>query len=103
MVSGDVNANRLLLYVLDDPGWKGDAPRLARGALGRMQRGRWNTTVANAWGVLALQRFGAAFERELVTGTSAATLGAARAQFVWSEADPVAQTLAWPAARETLM
>ena len=27
-----------------------------------MQRGHWNTTVANAWGVLALDKFSAAFE-----------------------------------------
>ena len=39
-------------------------PRLVRGALGRMQRGRWNTTVANAWGVLALDRFSARFEAD---------------------------------------
>ena len=34
MVSGDVNANRLLLSVLDQPKWKDDLPRLVRGSLG---------------------------------------------------------------------
>ena len=34
-------------------------PRLARGSLGRQQRGHWNTTVANAWGVLAMEKFAA--------------------------------------------
>ena len=35
MVSGDVNANRLLLAVLDNPAWKDDIGRLVRGSLGR--------------------------------------------------------------------
>ena len=54
----------LLLALLDAPGWREDMPRLVRGTLGRMQRGRWNTTVANAWGVLALDKFSAPFESD---------------------------------------
>ena len=54
MVSGDVNANRMLVAMFDEDTWREDLPRLVRGALGRQQHGRWNTTVANAWGVLAL-------------------------------------------------
>jgi uncharacterized protein YfaS (alpha-2-macroglobulin family) len=75
MVSGDVNANRLLLAMLDAPAWKEDMPRLVRGSLGRMQRGRWGTTVANAWGVVALDKFSAAFEATPVVGGAAAVLG----------------------------
>lgn len=52
MVSPDVNANRLLLAMLDNPAWQADMGRVARGSLGRQQRGRWDTTLANAWGVL---------------------------------------------------
>lgn len=70
MISGDSNANRMLLSVLNDPQWREDIPRLVRGALGRQQRGRWNTTVANAWGVLAMEKFSAAFESTPVTGTT---------------------------------
>ena len=68
MTSPDVNANRLLLATLDDPAWKVDAGRLARGALGRQHRGHWDTTTANAWGVVALKRFSETYEREPVTG-----------------------------------
>lgn len=75
MVSGDVNANRALLALMDDPAWREDLPRLLRGAVGRQQRGAWNTTVANAWGVLALERFGAAFEAEPVAGSTTGRLG----------------------------
>ncbi|WP_374358990.1 MG2 domain-containing protein [Pseudoduganella danionis] len=74
MASGDSNANRLLLAVADNPGWKEDIGRLARGALGRQRKGRWNTTVANAWGTLALERFSQLHERVAVTGSSSATL-----------------------------
>jgi len=58
----------------DNPGWKDDIGRLARGALGRQRQGRWNTTVANTWGTLALARFSQLHERVEVTGTSSATL-----------------------------
>ncbi|HEX7810880.1 MAG TPA: alpha-2-macroglobulin family protein, partial [Burkholderiales bacterium] len=52
MISGDVNANRVLLSFLDAPSWREEIPRLVRGTLGRQRHGHWNTTVSNAWGVL---------------------------------------------------
>jgi alpha-2-macroglobulin len=86
MVSGDVNANRMLLAVIDDPRWREDVGRLARGALARQQRGRWNTTVANAWGTLAFARFAQRFESQPVAGTTRlATSG-----------DPSGRALEWP-------
>ncbi len=105
MVSADVNANRLLLAVMDAPQWREDLPRLATGALGRMQRGHWNTTVANAWGVLALARFAQRFEAAPVTGTTTATLGGEHFEHAWQDATgsaAFARTLAWPAAPESL-
>jgi uncharacterized protein YfaS (alpha-2-macroglobulin family) len=77
MASTDANANRLLLAMLDQPAWQADMGRLASGALGRQKKGRWNTTVANAWGVLALEKFSNKFESTPVTGSSSATLGGA--------------------------
>ena len=105
MVSADSNANRLLLAVRDVPAWREDIPRLVRGALGRMQRGHWNTTVANAWGVLAMDKFSAAFESTPVTGTTSATLGAERDVHVWTADDRAKlfdQRLAWPEQRGDL-
>ena len=64
MVSPDVNANRALLAFMDNPRWREDLPRMVRGDVGRQQGGHWNTTVANAWGALALEKFAAAFEAE---------------------------------------
>ena len=71
-----------------------------------MQRGRWNTTVANAWGVLALEKFSAQFEAAPVTGHDGGDARAANVRARVESADdgttPFAKRLAWPPARETL-
>jgi uncharacterized protein YfaS (alpha-2-macroglobulin family) len=87
MVSGDTNVNRLILAVLDDPAWRDDLARLVRGALGRQRGGHWDTTVANAWGVLALEQFSARVERAAVTGTTSIELADATetTPFDWSK------------------
>jgi uncharacterized protein YfaS (alpha-2-macroglobulin family) len=77
MASADVNANRLILAMLDNPAWQADMGRMARGALGRQRAGHWGTTVANAWGVLAVDKFSQKFESVPVTGISSASLGTA--------------------------
>jgi uncharacterized protein YfaS (alpha-2-macroglobulin family) len=105
MISADSNANKLLVALDDVPAWKDDMPRLVRGALGRMQHGRWNTTVANAWGVVALRKFSARFESTPVTGTTTATLVGNTFAHAWKPDDGAktfAQKLAWPEARESV-
>ncbi len=54
-----------------------------RGALSRQQSGHWNTTVANAWGVLALEKFAAKFEATVVTGTSTLRFGSTSRPVNW--------------------
>jgi hypothetical protein len=105
MVSADANANRLLLAVADNPEWRDDVPRLVTGTLGRMQHGRWNTTVANAWGVLALAHFAQRFEAGAVTGTTTASFPGERFAHAWQGSEgtaPFAKKLPWPAARTDL-
>ena len=109
MTSVDVNANRLLLATLDDPAWKADAGRLARGALGRQQRGHWDTTTANAWGVVALKHFSETYESEPVTGNASIVLAPAAKDAKaasWTgtiPADKPATVLqAWPQGRASL-
>ncbi len=103
MVSADSNANRMLLTVLGRPQWREDIPRLVRGALGRQKFGHWNTTVANAWGVLAVGKFSAAFESVPVTGTSTVSLGADTHSIPWPHpATAPALELPWPAGTATL-
>jgi uncharacterized protein YfaS (alpha-2-macroglobulin family) len=106
MASTDANAARLLLAALDDPSWQADVPRLVRGLVGRQQRGHWATTVANAWGSLALSAFSARFEKEPVEGVAVATLGGNRIERRWtadgSGADAGAPApLPWPGAGES--
>ncbi|MBN1662030.1 MAG: alpha-2-macroglobulin [Deltaproteobacteria bacterium] len=74
MLNGDVNAVRTILTFLADDKWKDDMPRLVRGALGRMHRGAWWTTTANAWGVVSLKKFSDKFESQPVTGATTVDL-----------------------------
>jgi len=102
MVSADSNANRMLLAMLDNDAWSEDMPRLVRGSLGRMQKGRWNTTVANAWGTLAVDKFSAAFEKDDLTGATTATLAGERFAHAWQPEDAAKtfeKKLPWPPAR----
>jgi alpha-2-macroglobulin len=85
MVCGDVNANRLILSVLNSPSWREDMPRLIRGTLFRQNFGRWLTTVANAWGVLALQKFSQLFESNPVQGTTQGEMGAQKQSWDWAK------------------
>jgi uncharacterized protein YfaS (alpha-2-macroglobulin family) len=103
MVSGDVNAARGILSFLKLPGWTGDMPRIVIGAIARQQRGAWNTTVANAWGVLALEKFSAKFESEGVTGRSAASLSGAVKSLDWAAApEGGGVSFGWPKGRGSL-
>jgi hypothetical protein len=100
MASADANAARLLLAVIDEPSWQSDVPRLARGLLGRQQRGHWATTVANAWGSLAIAGFSAKFEKKTVEGLAVATLGGNRVEHRWSSGGDAQALLPWPAGGE---
>ena len=103
LVSTDGNAARALLSLMDSPAWREDIPRMARGALGRQLRGRWDTTVANAWGVLAMEKFSMAFEREPVSGTATASIGGRSQSLDWSS-NPKGRVFdyAWPNQRAEL-
>ena len=70
MANGDVNSVRMIGAVLTKPAWAADLPRLVVGTLQRQQWGRWSTTVANAWGSVAIEAFSKRFERDPVAGRS---------------------------------
>jgi uncharacterized protein YfaS (alpha-2-macroglobulin family) len=84
MVSDDEMALKALLAVIGRPGWDADAPRMMVGVGLRQQRGHWDTTPANAWGTVAVDRFEAAYPGA-AAGTSTARL------------EGEALTRAWPA------
>jgi uncharacterized protein YfaS (alpha-2-macroglobulin family) len=101
MASADVNANRALIAVLDESDWREDVGRLVRGTLSRQKRGRWGTTVANAWGVVAMARFSEAFEKTAAGGTATITL-AGKSLPAKVSRERQTQDLEWPAGREAL-
>ena len=97
MVSGDVNAVRGVLSFLSLPAWGEDMPRIVNGAIARQQRGSWNTTVANAWGILALEKFSAKYESVPVAGKTSASLAGSRKAVDWSTApDGGIVSFEWP-------
>src|SRR6185312_9931596 len=96
MISEDSNANRVVLAALDRPAWRDDMPRLVRGALGRQLHGHWNTTVANAWGVLAMKKFSARFESTPVSGATFVRYASEQRVVSWPRAERATLTnLPW--------
>jgi len=104
MVSPDTNAARLVLGLLEAGQWADELPRIVRGALGRQRRGAWDTTVANAWGALAVEKFSRARETAPVAGAAVATLGGDAKRLDWART-PGGGALAfpWPAGRGELV
>ena len=103
MVSNDVNAVRTVLTLLPLKGWKEDMARVVQGALGRQKKGRWDLTLANAWGVLAMEKFSKAFESEPVSGASAGRLSGQSQTMDWRESSKGgAFVFPWPDRREAL-
>lgn len=74
-----------------------------RGALARQRRGRWDLTIANAWGVLAMEKFSKAFEAVPVTGSTRTALLKESQVTNWN-ITPKGKTslFPWPAKREDL-
>jgi uncharacterized protein YfaS (alpha-2-macroglobulin family) len=97
LASADQNAVRALLLALEDPAWKDDVPKIMRGALSRMRGGHWDTTLANAWGRLAVMKFAAANESQKPSGATALSLGGRTETVEWDR-DPAGKSveLPWP-------
>lgn len=75
MDTPDANASRVLLDAIAHEADRGDLGRMARGVVARQQRGHWNTTLANAWGAVALRRFAAKVESGKPSGSTTVKLG----------------------------
>ena len=83
MVGGDEMSLRALLAVLGRPGWQAEGPRMMVGAAARQRQGHWDTTPANAWGVIAAKRFASLYPPEAVAGATTARLGAVERSARW--------------------
>lgn len=106
LVSGDLVAVRLLNDLVDAPAMAEDAGRLVRGTLARQKRGHWDITLANAWGTLALEKFGRRFENEKVTGSTRVSLLKEGQPMRWTGsgkgASKFERTFPWPEGRQEL-
>ncbi|MBI4766960.1 MAG: hypothetical protein HY787_20625, partial [Deltaproteobacteria bacterium] len=103
MTTPDTNAARALLTILRLEGWKNDQAKFAQGLLGRMKRGRWQTTLANAWGLLAVKKFETLYESVPVTGRTEAALDK-KSEFTDWIKNPAGQEVVfpWPSKKDTL-
>jgi alpha-2-macroglobulin len=95
MTTPDTNAVKALLATLPIEGWKNDHPRIAAGLVRRMKRGRWDTTTANAWGLLALEKFSALYESVPVTGLTEVSRNG-KTEFLDWEKSPKGTEIKWP-------
>ena len=102
MSNTDTNSLRTILTFLTHPRWKDDMPKLVRGALARRTEGRWSTTVANAWGVEAVNKFARHFENIPLSGTTTVSLGTERSTD-WNQAPKGASfDFPWPREKGTV-
>lgn len=100
--SPDQEALGVFGIAIDDAGWSEDAGRLARGLAARHQRGHWDTTMANAWGVTLFRKFAAKFETTKVAGTTKANAAENATTFDWTaQPDGDRKALPWPKAAAT--
>ena len=95
MTGPETNQVRLALLLLDNNLWPDDLPKVMVGAMAMQSRGTWTTTTSNAWGTLAVNKFAHAFESKAVSGTTTATIDAAKKQLRWAQ-DPKGGTLDFP-------
>ena len=75
MVGTDEMAIKALDAVLGKPGWSAEVPRMMVGVAARQWHGHWDTTPANALGVLVTRRFAAAYPASAILGTTSVGLG----------------------------
>ncbi|MEX3934769.1 alpha-2-macroglobulin [Paraburkholderia phymatum] len=85
MTGTETNAARTALMFVETPAWKDEMPRLVAGLLALQKNGAWQTTTANLWGSIAVQRFSQAFESAPVTGQTKLQLGATDKVISWSQ------------------
>jgi uncharacterized protein YfaS (alpha-2-macroglobulin family) len=102
LATPDANAARAILESLESRVPAQEVARLVRGALGRQVRGSWDSTMADAWGVVALDRFSRQFEATPVSGAVELTLSGVTRRLAWDGAKEPRTRFEWPAAATEL-
>lgn len=103
MVSADVNAARLLLLSLGAEDWKQEIPKILAGLLRRQKSGTWQTTTANAWGVMAVMKYSRKVESAVISGKTSVAFAGIERYVDWS-GDPSGLRIrfGWPDRKEML-
>ena len=71
--------------------------RMARGLIGKLHLGHWDTTMANAWGVTMMKKFSDKFEHVKPTGVTKAVMSDISASIDWNKFPKGdKQMLSWP-------
>lgn len=100
MISSDLTSIRFVSTILSHKiafeRFSKDAGRLVRGMLGRQTQGRWDLTLANAWGALALEAAKDRLSATPPSGITNAAIGGESLALNWADADTKSQVLAWP-------
>lgn len=97
LATPDLNAARTVIEGLAQKTPAQEMARLVRGSLGRQVDARWDSTMADAWGVVALDRFSQAFERTQVSGAVRATLANVSRDLPWKDGTAPEARFDWPA------
>lgn len=77
--SPDQEALGFFGIAIDEESFRSDTGRMARGIMARMKKGKWDSTMANAWGMTYLKKFGNKFEAEIPSGITEAKIQASGA------------------------
>lgn len=86
MYSDDVTLIKFLLLALDVPQLEPDRSSLARGAVGRQHNGHWNSTQANVWGALALDKYAQYLQgKNALGGRTVVRLGKESRELDWAK------------------
>ncbi|PKP89981.1 MAG: alpha-2-macroglobulin, partial [Alphaproteobacteria bacterium HGW-Alphaproteobacteria-16] len=88
MGSGDEAVLKAVVATLGRPSFQGETPKMMTGAALRQQRGRWDTTTANAWGVVAARKFQTVYPAEAISEVTTASLGGRSVTRSWPLPDP---------------
>ena len=83
--SDDLEALSVFKVIIEDQNLAKDASKMIRSIITRMNRGRFDTTMANAWAVTLLKKFSDAFEKEPITGETKITLGDKSESIDWKK------------------
>ncbi len=97
--SRDQEAMNVFGVSVEEANWQGDAGKMARGIIARLNKGVWDSTMANAWGVTNLRKFSGKFEKDKVKGSTKVIAGKNSLNYDWAKSpNGEEKQMAWPEA-----